>query len=379
MKLFIPGPTEVLPQNLAAQTKAMIGHRSEEYAQLHESIENNLRTLLDTKNDIFVCTNSATGCMEAAIRNCVRKEVLCLVNGAFSERWAVVAEQNGKKVTRLKAPWGSAVTPARLETFLRHKQYDAVTVVLSETSTGARAPIEGLAKIMQKHPETLFMVDGVSIVGGEPVNVDHLGIDVLLFGTQKALALPPGVAFMAVSPSALARAKKVRCRGFYFDFLNLKKYADRHQTPVTPPISLLYATAEQLNRIVDKEGVQNRFMRHQVMANRVRDWGRQYFETFTDPRFLVNTITNFKAPGWFDTATFIQQAKKRGLVISNGYGPLKNKCFRIGHLGDHTIRDIEKLLHKLDQLVLNQLTHETTHRQQIRTKRTPATQGAKTG
>ena len=118
-KLFIPGPTEVLPQNLAAQTKPLIGHRSDEYAQLQESIENNLKELLYTKNDVFLCVSSATGCMEAAVRNCVQENVLCLVNGAFSERWATIAEQNGKKVTRLEVPWGSAITPEKLEKLLK--------------------------------------------------------------------------------------------------------------------------------------------------------------------------------------------------------------------------------------------------------------------
>lgn len=338
----------------------MIGHRSDEYCELHRQIVNDLQELLDTQNDVFIMANSATGCMEAAIRNTVKKHVLCLVNGAFSERWACIAEANNKKVDRLNVEWGTAVTPELLEQQLAKKDYDAVTLVLNETSTAARSPIESLTKIMQQHPQTLFLVDGVSIVGGEPVEVDRWGIDVCLFGTQKALALPPGVAFMSVSPTALARAKKVKHRGFYFDFLNLKKYADRNQTPVTPPISLLYAVHNQLQQIIHQEGKTQRFLRHVVMAERVRKWGQKHFSLFTDKQFLSNTVTSFQTPEHFDTAAFIQSALKKGYRLSNGYGPLKNKSFRIGHMGDHTVKDIEIMLKTLTPLI-----HETTNCQQI--------------
>ena len=365
-RLFIPGPTHILPENLNAQTLPMIGHRSEEYPVLHGSIVENLKTLLDTQNDIFILASSSTGCMEAAIRNTVQDRVLCIVNGAFSERWACVAENNGKQVDRLEVEWGTAVTPEMLEKCLNEADYDAVTLVLSETSTGARSPIEALRKVMNKYPKTLFLVDGVSIVAGEPVKIDHWGIDVCLFGTQKALALPPGLGFMSISPSALARAKTVKNRGHYFDFLNLKKYADRNQTPATPPISLMYAAQNQLRRIIEEEGRTQRFLRHVVMAKRVREWGKQYFELFTDSQYLVNTITAFRTPEHFDTAAFIKEARILGYILSNGYGPLKNKTFRIGHMGDHTVEDIEEMLSAIDsivkkQLTLTPLTHEAAY------------------
>jgi aspartate aminotransferase-like enzyme len=366
-KLFIPGPTHVTQQNLNAQTQSMIGHRSDEYAELHRCIVDNLKILLDTQNDIFIATNSATGCMEAAIRNTVENNVLCLVNGAFSERWAKIAESNGKNVTRLEATWGSAITAQQLKEELTNNTYEAVTVVLSETSTGARAPIEAISNVMKEFPHTLLLVDGVSIVGGEQVDIDKWGIDVCLFGTQKALALPPGVSFMSVSPSAIAKANHVTNRGYYFDFKLFSKYAAKNQTPTTPPITLLYAVQQQLQTILLEESKAGRFLRHQVLAKRVRDWGKQYFTIFTEKKFLVDTLTTFQTPENFDTESFIQQAARKGIILSNGYGKLKNKTFRIGHMGDHSIEDIEKMLETIDPITQNHLTpnptrHEVTHR-----------------
>ncbi|HCW32180.1 MAG: aminotransferase, class V, aminotransferase [Candidatus Peregrinibacteria bacterium GW2011_GWE2_39_6] len=353
--LLIPGPTYVRPQTLRAQTGTLIGHRGQEYRNLHRRIVEQLRFFLNTKADIFILPSSASGCMEAAIRNGVKQNVLCLVNGAFSERWAEIAAMNGKKVDRLEIPLGKAPTPKLLKEKLQSKTYDAVTLVLSETSTGARAPIEKLAPIMKKYPKTLFCVDGVSITGGEPINVDEWGIDVFLFGTQKALALPPGIAFMSVSEKALEKAQTIKNRGFYFDFLTLKKAADKQQTPVTPPITLLYATIHQLDYILNQETLKKRFLRHAQMAKMVRDWGKNYFSLFTNKNYLVNTLTTFKTPSNFNTEHFLKICQNQGFELANGYGDLKNKTFRIGHMGDHSLETIKLMITTLTPLVENSL------------------------
>lgn len=360
--LLIPGPTHVRSENLMAQIQPMIGHRGNTYSDLQRSIVENLKILLNTQNDVFISTSSASGCMEACIRNGVEQKVLCLVNGAFSERWAEIAEANGKQVDRLEVEWGEAIKPELLETQLKKTAYEAVTVVFSETSTGARNPIEKLSNVMKKYPKILFFVDGVSLVGGEAVRVDEWGIDVCLFGTQKALALPPGVAFMSVSERALEKAKTVANRGFYFDFLELKKYAEKHQTPVTPPISLLFAVQKQLQTILLEEGLENRYERHRLMAEHVRRWGENHFKIFTNPAHLVNTLTTFKIPENFNVPSFIKATKESGFEISNGYGKLKDKTFRIGHMGDHSVESMETLTSALDNILTPKpLIHETAH------------------
>jgi len=272
IRLYIPGPIEVRQEVLQAQARPMIGHRSADFEALFARVQPKLRQVFYTNSRVYVSTSSGTGLWEAASRNCIRddRKVLHLVNGAFSERWADVSKVNGKQVDVISAEWGKAVKPEQLADALKKQPYDAVALVLNETSTGVKNPLEAYVPIIKHYPETLILVDAVSIFGGYKIDFAGLGLDVLITSTQKALALPPGLSFAAVSDRVLERARQVPYRGYYFDFVELEKFLIKNNTPSTPNISLIFATDVELDHIL-AEGLDARFARHEQMANLTRD------------------------------------------------------------------------------------------------------------
>ncbi|NIA23585.1 MAG: aminotransferase class V-fold PLP-dependent enzyme [Proteobacteria bacterium] len=350
-RLFIPGPTEVRKSILEAMATPMIGHRFPEFDELFKSTVEKVQKLLYTKNVIFVSTSSSTGLMEGAMRNCVSKRVLSCVNGAFSKRWAQIAEANGKEVDRLEVEWGKAVKPEMIDEKLKTGKYDAISLVLNETSTGVYAPIAEIAEVMKKYPDVIFMVDAVSCMAGTKIEVDKLGIDVVLAGVQKAFALPPGLAVAAISKKAMEKAKIIKNRGYYFDFLVMKKYYDKWETPATPSISHIYALDKQMSDIFE-EGLDNRFKRHLKMAEYTRNWAKERgFTMFSEEGHhspTVSCINNTKGFKIGDLNAFLA---KKGAVISNGYGILKEKTFRIAHMGDTQMSNMEELLYWIDEFL----------------------------
>ncbi|HEY4720387.1 MAG TPA: aminotransferase class V-fold PLP-dependent enzyme, partial [Anaerolineae bacterium] len=241
-KLFIPGPTDVHPDVLAAQNRPMMGHRGADFEALFAKIQPKLRQVFFTQSRVYISTSSGTGLQEAAVRNCVARKVLCCVNGAFSQRWYEVAAANGKEVTRLDVEWGQAVKPELIDAELAKGGCDALAIVHNETSTGVVSPIQNIATLVRdRYPNVTIMVDAVSSLGGMPIEFDGWGLDVLLTSSQKCLAVPPGLSFAAVSDRALAKAKEIPNRGLYFDFVDLEKYLVKNQTPSTPAISLMWA------------------------------------------------------------------------------------------------------------------------------------------
>lgn len=351
VRLFIPGPIEVRREILEAQSGWMIGHRGSDFEALFARIQTNLRKAFYTKSRVYISTSSGTGLWEAASRNCIRDEsrVLHLVNGSFSERWADVSRVNGKKVDVIEAEWGKAVKPEQLEEQLKKQTYDAVAIVLNETSTGVKNPLEAMVPIIKQYPDTLILVDAVSIFGGYKIDFDGLGLDVLLTSTQKAMALPPGLAFGAVSDRTLERAKQVPYRGYYFDFIELEKMLVKNNTPSTPNISLMYATDKQLDYILNVEGLENRFARHQQLADTVHAWVESCgFEMFSEAGYhspTVSTVTNTRNVPIKELNKFL---KARGMTLSNGYGKLADKTFRIAHMADLQLSDIHDLLNAFE-------------------------------
>lgn len=351
-KLFIPGPTEVKEEILKEMSRPLIGHRTKEFSVLLSEIVSKLQNLLFTKNNIFVFTSSGTGSMEAAIRNCVEKIVLVLSCGAFGQRWAEIARANGKETDVLKVPLGNAITPEIVEEKLKTGRYDGVALIHNETSTGVINPLYEISEVIKKYPEICFLVDTVSSMGGVKIEVDKLGIDVIFASTQKCLALPPGLAICGVSQKAIDRAKKVKNRGYYFDFLEyLKDWQERKSTPATPAISLMYALNRKLDDILLKEGLENRFSRHNKMAIIVQNWARENFSLFADEKFLSPTITAVNDQKRIDTGELIKRLKEKGKEISDGYGKLKGKCFRIAHMGDIEISEIKELLADIEDIL----------------------------
>jgi aspartate aminotransferase-like enzyme len=348
IKLFIPGPTEVRAGILAAQTAPMIGHRGKNYSELHAALEPGLKRMFGTSGRVFILTSSGSGAWEAAIRNGVKEKALCLVNGAFSERWALATQANGKQADILSVPWGMAIKPEMVEERLAQGTYDALTVVLNETSTGALNPLPAIAEVVRRHPEVSLFVDAVSAAAGVELKADEWGLDVCLTSSQKALALPPGLAFCSVSPRLMEKAKTVPHRGYYFDFLELEKFAAKQQTPATPAISLMQAALVQL-KAIDEEGWEARFARHQRMAEAVRKWAlSRGFELFAEKGYFSPTVTVIKNNLGLETKELIAFLKDRGMLIGDGYGQLKGATFRIAHMGDLTEAEIQYLLECID-------------------------------
>jgi len=350
-KLFIPGPTEVREDILDVMKTPMIGHRSKEFSELYDSVIPKVKKVLYTENKVFLSTSSATGLMEGAIRNCVKEKALNLVCGAFSKRWHQITKANGKEADVVEVEWGKAILPEMVRDALKTGKYDAVTFVHNETSTGVMNPIYEIAEVMKEFPDVSFLVDAVSSMVGVKIEVDRLGIDVCLAGVQKAFALPPGLALCSVSEKALKKAESIPNRGYYFDFLTFLKYdQDKHQTPTTPIISIIFALDKQLDRFFE-EGLENRFARHLEMANYVRDWTRQYFAFFPDEKYLSNTLTAIKNTRGISVADLNKELGKRGAMISNGYGKLKEQSFRIAHMGDLTLDDMKWLLSQINEIL----------------------------
>jgi predicted phosphoserine aminotransferase len=349
--LFIPGPTDVHPDVLAAQAQRMIGHRGADFQALFARLQPKLRQVFLTRSRVYISTSSGTGLQEAAIRNVVARKVLSCINGAFSERWYDVTVANGKEVTRLDAEWGRAIKPDRVNAALAAGGFDALTLVHNETSTGVASPIQEIAALVrERYPDVMILVDAVSSLGGVKLDFDEWGLDVLLTSSQKCLAAPPGLSFAAVSDRALEKARNVPNRGLYFDFVDLEKNLLKNQTPSTPAISLLWALDVALDRIL-AEGLEARFERHAQMADRVRAWAEAQFDLFAEEGYRSQTVTCVKNTRSVDVKALNTYLRSKGMQIGDGYGNLKGSTFRIAHMGEIRMADVETVLAAMDEFV----------------------------
>lgn len=348
-KLFIPGPVEVSEKTWEAFRRPMIGHRSEAFRELYRSIQPRLGELFGTTQPVFLSTSSAWGVMEAAIRNVVRERVLCCMCGAFSDKWLDVARRCGKEAEPLQVEWGKHIDPAALDQQLATGKFDAVTLIHNETSTGVMNPLPEICCTMAKYLDVALIVDTVSSFSAVPIAMDSLGIDVLLTGSQKALALPPGFAVFAVSEKAFARAAQQKDRGYYFDFLEFKKNAEGEMTPTTPSVAHIHALASKLDDIFD-ESLTNRYERHARTNALVHEWVRaRGFEFFADEGYRSVTLTCVRNSRDIDVAALVRQLRtKHHLVIDGGYGKIKGKTFRLSNMGDETEETVSHLLACLD-------------------------------
>lgn len=350
-KLFIPGPTHVRDEILQAQAVPMIGHRAKEYSDLQAEVTPKLQELLYTQQRVYLYASSSSGVMEGSIRQASTRRVLSTVCGAFSKRWDEMIVANGIPRDKLEVPMGQAITPELVDEALSKNEYDAIAVCLNETSTGVMNPLQEIADLIHtKYPNVLILVDAVSGMAGTKIEFDAWGLDVCLAGVQKCFALPPGLTVTAVSDLARERALQVPNRGHYFAYDQMDKKYDAHQTPSTPAISLIQALNVQMDDIL-AEGLERRWKRHIVMAKVVRGWARENFALYGDERYLSNTVTNVENTRGISVAALNEELAKRGAMISNGYGPLKEKCFRIAHMGDLRLSDIQWLLAQINDIL----------------------------
>jgi predicted phosphoserine aminotransferase len=363
-RFFLPGPTEVRPEVLEAQARPVIAHRSSAMKELLAGLQPGLARLFGTGRPVYVSTSSATGLMEAAVTNLSRRRILCLVCGAFSGRFHDIAALTGRPADRLEVDWGSPNLPDELARKLEEEpgRYDLVTVVHSETSTGVLNPVTELAEVVRRHEDLLLAVDGVSSVAGAEVRFDDWGVDFMLTGSQKALALPPGLAFGVASERALERAAEVSPRSYYFDLLDFERRARDHQTPNTPAVTLIYALALQLERI-EAEGLEARLGRHADMAARAHAWTEAVatrtgleFSVLAPAGYRSPTVTAVRLPERLAGPDLVGALRRHGWVIGSGYGALKERTIRIGHMGDHTPEELEALLGVLDRVLQEELS-----------------------
>lgn len=345
---FLPGPTEVRREVLEAMLRPMIPHRSVEFEELFARVQAGLQVVFQTARPVFIAAASATGMMEAGIRCLEPGRVLSLVNGAFSERFANIAEKCGHVVDRYEVPWGEIHQAAELDNYLTRAEYRGVTVVHSETSTGALNPVAQISDVAHSHG-VYCLVDSVSGLGGAEVRTDLSGFDYILTGSQKAIAIPPGLAFGVASKSFLEAAQKASGRGVYFDIVEMHRFAIEGQVPSTPALSLLYALDSQLESIL-AEGIENRWKRHNIMSETMDTW---LIECQSDGIDVTNiaekpqrspTVSTLRLPENVNPEAFLGKVRSRGITVASGYGKLKSRTFRIGHMGDHSSSTLERCL-----------------------------------
>lgn len=351
IKFFLPGPSYVPEDARLAMTKPMVGHRSAGFKELYLTLAARLPRLFRTSGDVMIATGSSTLIMESAVVSCVRQDMLNLTNGAFSERWHSISKAVGKSADKVSVPWGQAIDPDLVRSALRRKRYDAVTLVHNETSTGVMSPLADIASVVREESDALLLVDTVSSLGGAPVEIDASGLDLVLAGTQKAIAAPPGLTLFTLSERAAERAAQVPHRGFYTDLL---RYRDKHREggPITTPgIPLFYALDVQLDRIL-AEGMEARWARHRRLYERTAAWAAaRGCEYASAENARSVTVSCLKAAPGVDPRSIVKGLAQQGVTIGGGYGDWKPTTFRIGHMGEVRESDLDALLAQIDQIL----------------------------
>ena len=351
-KLFCPGPTNVSEDVLQKMASPLINHRMKEASRLQRDISQKMKRLMYTKNEILLSTSSGSGLMEGAIRSCTQKRAAIFSCGVFGNNWYQLARTNNIISEKFEVEWGKPITKEIVKSVLDSGKYDLITLTHNETSTGIMNPIEEIAEVVKKYPEVVFCLDTVSSLGGVKIEVDKLGVDICLASTQKCLALPPGFSVCSISEKALEAAKKVEFRGSYFDLLRLYTWVreKEYTYPSTPSIPHMFALDYQLDKIFE-EGLENRFSRHVKVANYVRNWAKDNFALFAEEKYASNTVTCVKNTRNIDVNKLNEDLGRKGYVISNGLEKIKDITFRIGHMGESTLSDLEGLLRTIDDLL----------------------------
>lgn len=333
-----PGPTPIPKKVELAMAQNMISHRTEEFIRLYEETTERVKPLFGTKQDLLLLPSGGTAALEAAVVNTVSpgEEVVVITVGAFGDYFVSICEKNGLHVHKLEKSWGEACTKEDLIDFLKPlSNIKAVFATYNETSTGILNPIEQLAEAVRDHSEAIFIVDGVSCIGGAPAEMDQWGIDILVTGSQKAMMLPPGLAILAVSERAWKVIEKNRTTAYYLNLLSYREWAAKSMTPNTPAISLIMGLFAVCDLIEEEGGFSKTIERHEIMKNMVRESMKALsIDLLTSEEFASPTITTILTPKGLDLSTYLTHLKKKyHLDLAGGLGHLQGKVFRFGHMG----------------------------------------------
>lgn len=344
------------PDVLNAQTQPMIPHRGPAMEELLSGMAEPMKQLFQTEASLLLGTCAATGFMEMAARCGVRQRVLSLVGGAFGERFAALAAACGREVTRLNVPLGETVEPEMVREAVQRSEADAVTICHSETATGALAPLKEIAEVVNEFDDVLILVDGVTSVAASPIYPDEWGLDFVFTGTQKALALPPGLALGMASDRMIERARTIPERGGYFDVVVHAKAFKNAQPTNTPGIATLFALAKQFERIEAAGGIEARWERHHRMRETVEKWidgrgGELGFSYLPAVGRRSATVSCLNVPRGLNGRSIVRGLRERGWIIGTGYADLKAETIRIGHMGDHSVSEVEELLGEVEEVV----------------------------
>lgn len=355
---FLPGPTEVRQEVVSAMLKPMMPHRSAEFEDLFGRLQSGLRKIFLTRRPVYIAASSGTGMMEAAMRALPAEPILCLVNGAFSERFAHIAEMCGHKVDRYEEPWGAVHSLEKLDDLLSRKKYRAITATHSETSTGAMNDVRAISDMAHSHG-ALCIIDSVSGAAGAELRFDEWKLDYVLTGSQKAFALPPGLAFAVASDEVVSLAKTATHRGVYFDIVEMERFAATNQVPATPAFSLMYALETQLQSM-NQEGIENRWLRHKEMLAATERWLDESsrrtgsgWQNIVAKGFRSPTVSTVRLPEGITGKVFVQKVKTHGVQVATGYGKLADTTFRIGHMGDHTVDTLQTCFAACEKAIIS--------------------------
>ena len=349
-RLLTPGPTPLLPQALHAMMGSDIHHRTEDFRKVYRTVLADLKEVFGTSNDVLALVCSGTGALEASITNLLSPgdNVVVCSAGKFGERWVELAKAFGLNATVLEAPYGDVVTPDRVETALRSvPNVRAVMVQASETSTGAAHDVRAMGEII-KRTDALFLVDAITGLGTMPLDIDGWGLDVVVGGSQKAFMIPPGMAFLSISPKAWAASESAKLPKLYFNLKKEKKNAAGGESSWTPNTSLVLALAEAL-KYVKSIGMDNLVANAQLLAKATRAAVTELGLELFAPKSPASSVTAVRAPAGMDSSVIVKEFRNRfGSIIANGQGSMKGQIFRIAHLGYFDFPDLFAVIAELE-------------------------------
>jgi aspartate aminotransferase-like enzyme len=334
--LLSPGPTPVPSEALLSMAQPIIHHRTPEFTEIFNQVQEGLKYLFQTQNDVIIMAGSGTSAMEAAVSNLLSPgdKAICIRGGKFGERWSDICSAYGIIPVNIDVEWGKALDPQILSDYLeKNPDVKAVYATMSETSTGVKFDVESFATIVAQYPQTALVVDAITAIGVMDVPMDKWGIDVLVCGSQKALMLPPGLAFISLSEKAWGLTEKSTCPKYYLDLKKEKKNLAKGQTSYTPAVSLIIGLNETL-KMIKAEGITNVFKRHAKLAAATRAACKAIGLELLAKESPSDAVTSVKAPNNIDATQIIKVMKgKYGMIIAGGQEHLKGKIFRIAHLG----------------------------------------------